>query len=251
MRPPLQLLLITTLTVATGWLNSVQSVTTTSGADSQLELAISAPGPKALGKFAKVSWQSPIALVKFAKAPGQSAKALVKPPASSPPHAYRDYPEQLPGPYTGGFGEQTCHSCHFDYDLNLPDGSLEAELPQETYEPGKSYPISIRLDREDIGKGGFQMTARFEDGSQAGAFEPVDDRVSFTSVAANESLQYVQHSESGTSPLTPGEIEWSLIWTAPEEATGPILFHMAANAANGDVSEFGDWIYTLETRITP
>jgi len=34
------------------------------------------------------------------------------------------YPEHLDGPLTGGFGENSCHSCHFDYDINPEEGSF-------------------------------------------------------------------------------------------------------------------------------
>lgn len=80
------------------------------------------------------------------------------------------YPEHLAGPFTGGFGEQSCHSCHFDYDLNMPDGVLELTGLPNTIEPGKIYELEVLIRRPDLGAAGFQLTSRFEDGSQAGSF---------------------------------------------------------------------------------
>ncbi|MEP0007576.1 MAG: hypothetical protein ABJF72_00190, partial [Balneola sp.] len=81
-----------------------------------------------------------------------------------------EYPEHLIGAFTGGFGEKTCHSCHFDYDLNWKEGSLEVSgLPQELI-PGERYSIEIEVIREDMGRAGFQISARDKKGTQSGVF---------------------------------------------------------------------------------
>jgi hypothetical protein len=43
---------------------------------------------------------------------------------------------------------------------------------------------------------------------------------------------------------------WRVEWTAPDDAAGAVIFHVAANAANGDKSESGDFIYTTEVRAS-
>ena len=156
------------------------------------------------------------------------------------------YPEHLVGAFTGGFGEKTCHSCHFDYELNWEEGSLEVSgLPEELV-PGQSYSIEIKVYREDLGKAGFQMTARDESGRQAGIFSiSVNERVMLTKQVP-DSLKYVQHSALGTEPNAPGSNRWVIEWKAPEILPDTIYFNVASNAANGDASEFGDWIYTEE-----
>lgn len=158
------------------------------------------------------------------------------------------YPEQLTGPLTGGFGEATCHSCHFDYDLNQPEGSLELEGIDHAWLPGRRYTFTINVSRESLGRGGFQMSARFPDGSQAGRFEPKDERVTFTQNVP-EGLQYIQHSAGGVEPVEKGLASWSFDWVAPQEGNETILLHIAANAANGDRSEFEDWIYLSEITL--
>ncbi|HEX6983119.1 MAG TPA: choice-of-anchor V domain-containing protein [Balneolaceae bacterium] len=159
------------------------------------------------------------------------------------------YPEHLTGAFTGGFGEETCRSCHFDYDLNPEGGSLSVSGIGEEISPGEILNIQITVRRNDLGKAGFQLSARFTDGSQAGRFKIKDnERVMFTE-AVPDSLQYIQHSEAGTKPVKSGVNSWTVAWQAPESIEKAIIFNVAANAANGDASEFGDFIYAEEIRV--
>lgn len=158
------------------------------------------------------------------------------------------YPEHIAGAYTGGFGEQSCHSCHFDYDLNQPEGELEVTGIKNSYEPGQEYTIQIYVKREDMNRAGFQMTARFEDGSQAGHFE-IDDELTTTPNVENN-ISYIQHGV-GKVEAEGGEKNWKILWKAPTDTIQLVVFNIAANAANGDASEFGDWIYLEEIKIEP
>lgn len=154
-------------------------------------------------------------------------------------------PDHLDGAFTGGFGEQTCHSCHFDYDLNMEGGSLTAQGIPETYQPGKEYQITVTVESEQLEIGGFQMTSRFEDGSQAGKFDWEEDRLTFT-LSVTDEIQYIQHSRDGTEPTGEREVAWTFSWQAPDEESEKVIFNIAANAGNYDDSSFGDWIYVKE-----
>lgn len=158
------------------------------------------------------------------------------------------YPEPLDGPYTGGFGESTCHSCHFDYDLNHEEGALNLEGIPDVWEPGKTYRWTVTIEREDLQRAGFQLTARSEDGGQAGRFEWESDRITTTPVGDRDVI-YLQHTSDGTDPLEESRTQWEVAWTAPGEGAGAVRVHIAANAGNGDDSPFGDWIYLAEIRI--
>lgn len=92
------------------------------------------------------------------------------------------YPEHLPGAFTGGFGEESCHSCHFDYALNPESGSLSVEGIPSIFEAGKTYSFTISVEREKLGQAGFQISSRFDDGSQAGFFDATSDNLQFTDV---------------------------------------------------------------------
>lgn len=159
------------------------------------------------------------------------------------------YPEHLTGIFTGGFDEETCRSCHFDYDLNPDGGELKVSGLESKFKPGETVEITLEVSREELGKAGFQLSARFVDGRQAGTFILDDNpRVMFTS-SSPDSLQYVQHSAEGVEPIGNGMNKWTIQWKAPDQNPSPIIFNISANAGNGDQSEFGDFIYTEEIEV--
>ncbi|MDX1586189.1 MAG: choice-of-anchor V domain-containing protein [Balneolaceae bacterium] len=152
------------------------------------------------------------------------------------------YPEELPGTFTGGFGEDTCHSCHFDYPLNPEEGSLSLNGIPENYEKEKTYTITVTVSREDLGQAGFQITSRFSNGKQAGSFSGNSDQVQFT--RTENQIEYLQHSLKGSKVNNSTTQSWEFIWEAPSNYRGEIIFNIAANAGNGDASAFGDYIFT-------
>jgi len=156
-------------------------------------------------------------------------------------------PDHIDGSFTGGFGEETCRSCHFDYDLNMDGGSLSIQGVDEPYEPGASIPVTVTVQSERLEIGGFQLTARFEDGTQAGSFAWDGDRLMFTP-GIDGDIQYLQHSANGTTSAVKREVSWSFTWIAPETGD-PVIFNVAANAGNYDDSSFGDWIYAKEVIV--
>lgn len=153
------------------------------------------------------------------------------------------FPEHLAGAFSGGFGEQSCYSCHFDYDLNMPDGKLELKGLGDSVESGKDYELEVFISRADLGAAGFQLTARFEDGSQAGSFK-LNDKVILTPNTPGD-VEYLQHAIRNIEPEN-GSKSWKVTWTAPQDANRPIIYNLAGNAANGDESAFGDWILVRE-----
>jgi len=160
----------------------------------------------------------------------------------------RIYSEELPGAYTGGFGEDTCHSCHFDYPLNPEDeGSLDVDGLPAQYEPGRNYTFTITLQREEMGDAGFQITSRFKDGSQAGSFDTGTGHVDVTKT--DNGIQYLQHAFEGSNVENESRASWEIVWTAPDDTSAKVIFNLAANAANGDVSAFGDLIFTRTMEI--
>lgn len=158
------------------------------------------------------------------------------------------YPMDLAGTFTGGFGEESCHNCHFDNPVNDEAGRLELGGLPETYKPGDSYNITVTLTRPGLEKGGFQLAARHPDSSQAGSFQLDSRRLQFTD--AGGPVRYVQHTAEGTDPGEERRIRWDFVWTAPENGER-VRFHLAANAGNGDESSFGDRIYTLARTVFP
>lgn len=159
----------------------------------------------------------------------------------------------FPG-HTGGFGEPTCHHCHFDNPLNEPAGSLALTGVPSSYTPGARYAFTVVLTRSELSRGGFQMAARFEGGpaagKAAGLLKPSDARAQIV-IDDPKQLSYLQHTAAGTLPEKPGTLRWAFDWVAPDTRSDPVVFHLAGNAANDDLSPLGDYIYTLETRALP
>lgn len=173
--------------------------------------------------------------------------ALVRAPA---PEATVPYLDDPPPAHTGGFDEPTCHQCHFGESLNASGGSLELEGVPETYTPGERYRIVVRLEKDNMQRAGFQLASRFAEGEaageQAGTLEPADSARAM--VTARGNVQYVHHTADGTALSDEGRTKWTVKWTAPDDAEKPVAFHAAANAANDDASEFGDFVYTSEAQ---
>ena len=101
--------------------------------------------------------------------------------------------------------------------------------------PGRSYRVTITLKRPEMGRGGFQLAARFADddgrGRQAGHLRPLDDRVQL--VHGADSIVYALHTESGSVLADQAETSWIVEWVPPD-AAAPVTLHVAANAANDD-----------------
>ena len=160
---------------------------------------------------------------------------------------YKDGP---PPATTGGFGEPTCHKCHFDSPLSPSSESLGIDAPRE-FEAGKTYVITVRIVRKGMKSCGFQLSARFGDsGGQAGIFRPLDGRTGLAPAEPGSSIRYIQHTGEGGKLTGAAEGKWQFQWEAPERRA-PVVLHVAANAANRDDSEFGDSIHTRELTIRP
>jgi hypothetical protein len=161
----------------------------------------------------------------------------------------RAYPYGAPPGTTGGYGEPNCQMCHFGGGLNDPAGALMIEGLPEQYTPGQAYRLIVRLRRPQMAAAGFQLSIRTAAGAQAGTL--ATDSAARVQVQTSHSIQYAGHTESGSRVPTPGAAEWPLLWTAPAAASGPLTLSAAANAADGDNSPLGDWVYAREGMTAP
>jgi len=158
-------------------------------------------------------------------------------------------PRHVTGPppgHTGGFGEPTCQTCHTGLPLNDPGSTLEVDGLAATYRPGHTYRVTVRVDGDVYTRrAGFQAAFRWADGSDRGATAgSIGSRGPDTRVTTDSTgrVEYIGHTGGGID-APGGSREWTFEWTAPE-AAGPIAFHVAANAANGDDSPLEDLVYT-------
>jgi hypothetical protein len=180
------------------------------------------------------------------QAHGNGVELAVAEARVAPAYLYRDGP---PPGFSGGFGEDHCQACHFGDTLNAKPGSLTISAPAR-YSPGRTYTLTLTLTRPGMVIGGFQLTARFEDGgAQAGTLAVTHGDRDRVKVTTDRGVQYAYHQRPGTGLTGRNVVRWTLRWTAPAGG-GSVRFHVAANAANEDDSQFGDFVYTASVRST-
>ena len=153
-------------------------------------------------------------------------------------------PVSLTGPlpaHTGGFGEPTCHICHFDYPLNDGAAMMKLDSLPERYEQGREYRLQLRLQHPELKRGGFQLSARFEDGTPAGTFVLPDTMLLRVQRANN--IDYLSHTMAGTDQVVGDTAVWTFVWRAPA-SDKRVVFHAAFNVSDQDASQFGDRIFT-------
>ena len=154
-----------------------------------------------------------------------------------------------PSGVTGGFGEGNCTSCHDDFPVNSGSGSVSIAVPL-SYSSGTTYPITVTVADPNQMRWGFELSARTQTGQQAGTLIAGSD--GFTQRLANlGAIQYIGHTSAGTRIGTPGSASFAFTWQAPDVSAGPVVFHAAGNAANGDLDDGGDRIYITSATSQP
>ncbi|CAN5894814.1 hypothetical protein BH23GEM9_BH23GEM9_33410 [soil metagenome] len=161
------------------------------------------------------------------------------------------HPDGPPPAHTGGFGEPTCHACHFDADANTGPGRLTLGGMPRTAVPDQEYRISILLTGPGMRAAGFQLSARSPDGQPAGVLEVPPEESQRVEVTTHEGVPYAHHRYDGTSPVSRDTARWIVVWRAPNPARLDVVFHAAGISGDGDLSPFGDLVYTAAERTTP
>ena len=161
------------------------------------------------------------------------------------------YADGAPPGFSGGFNEESCHACHFHRDLNAGPGRVTiAGLPTRVV-AGERYPLTITLTRPEMRLAGFQLTARFKDGgTQAGTLAPAPGEEARVGIDVSRDVQYANQRRTGASPAASDTATWSLVWTAPQ-TSDPVVFHVAANAADADNTAEGDYVHTAVVEVVP
>ena len=151
---------------------------------------------------------------------------------------------------TGAPGEPDCTQCHFSHAVNSGDGSFSISAPAD-YLPNQVFELTVNLEDPGQLRWGFQMTVLDENNQGVGdlvVIDPARTRVS----NSPDGRQYAKHTTLGTdssvTDIAPG---WTLHWIAPSTDVGPVTFYAAGNAANGDATSNGNYIYTTSATIVP
>ena len=158
--------------------------------------------------------------------------------------ASHGYAEGAPPGFSGGFKEDSCHACHFHEDVNAAPGSVTVDGVPASYVPGQRYTLTVTLTRADMKRAGFQLTARTQDGgAQAGALAAGAADTARVKVESQGGVQYAGQSLAGAA-VEDGVARWTVEWTAPAGGSAAVVFHVSANAADGNESADGDFVYT-------
>jgi hypothetical protein len=181
---------------------------------------------------------------------GVALSSVAPPVIRLKPDSTSAYADGAPPGFTGGFGEQACDACHFEAALNPKPGQLTLTGVPERFAANESYPLTITLSRPGMLMGGFQLSARMENGgAQAGTLAPGPGEEKRIRIERG-TIEYANQRLEGTSLAEPGTAKWTVVWTAPANA-GSVLFHAAANAADKDEAARGDYVYTATATSRP
>jgi hypothetical protein len=162
--------------------------------------------------------------------------------SSGPPDGYAGNP-----PYG-----DNCTTCHFSYDPNSGDGSLELLGLPDGYAPGQTYTLQVRLADPGQVRWGFELTV-LDDAdylTQGGQLIVTDSENTQISENVEGTEDYLKHTLDGNQWGIPdGPVSWTFDWTAPSDAPGAVTFYFAGNASNGDESFMGDYIYVYSVNV--
>jgi hypothetical protein len=160
------------------------------------------------------------------------------------------YADGAPPGFSGGFTEQSCDACHFEAAVNTRPGDVTVTGVPERFVAGQQYPLVVTLTRPGMKLGGFQLAARFADGTQAGTFERGAGEDGRLAIETQSNVQYANQKRKGAEPTAPDTAKWTLVWTAPAGRM-PVTFNVAANAADNDESARGDYVFTATASSRP
>lgn len=142
----------------------------------------------------------------------------------------------------------TCEACH----VSEPgDGSLLLSgLPAGGYSPGSTYSLTVILADQGQRRWGFELTALETAAyTQAGTFIVTDLVNTQLSDHPASEPDFLKQTSTGTYNGTmDGPVNWHFDWTAPTSGE-KVTFYMAGNAANGNGSTSGDYIYTHQPAV--
>jgi hypothetical protein len=168
-----------------------------------------------------------------------------------------------PDPAMNGIFGSTCtlSGCHTGNPENDGVGSVNITgLPSDGWTPGQVYPLMVTIQRTGARLFGFELSAVADTtNQQAGTLTagssrvrvicgrgtaPGDVQINCSTAGA---IQYAEHSNAQVVTSS-----YPVNWTAPSSASvGTVRFNVAGNAANGDITNQGDFIYTRVFKVDP
>jgi len=168
--------------------------------------------------------------------------------------------------------------CHVGTAVNGGGGSVAIAFSGSgaSYSPGVKQTLTVTIADSKQRAWGFQLTARTASSSStmAGTFASLDANTQVIcgnpsldintetvlnypnsqNCSAGQPLTYMEHSDAGyyaTLNKVAGSGTYTFTWTPPATNVGNLVIYVAGNAANGDLTDNGDHIYTATYTLTP
>ncbi|MGB1384963.1 MAG: choice-of-anchor V domain-containing protein [Flavobacteriales bacterium] len=139
---------------------------------------------------------------------------------------------------TGAPGsQQVCTACHSNGSYTVTPSITVypfegADTPVQTFMPNTEYYVEFTVGATGSPEGyGFQATAVFANGSNAGTFIGCTDNAQLEDVNGRHIVEQNDLSPSNT---------FGLYWGAPDGGEGPVTFYASMLAANGAYGNSGD-----------
>ena len=153
---------------------------------------------------------------------------------------------------TGAPGsQQVCTACHSSGTYTVTPSIAVypfegADTPVQTFVPNTEYYVEFTVGATGAPAGyGFQATAVFDNGSNAGTFVGCTDNAQLEDVNGRHIVEHNDLSPSNT---------FGLYWGAPDGGEGSVTFYasmLAANGATGNSGDsFGGTSLTLDEAVT-
>mgnify|MGYP006969321364 CR=1 FL=1 len=155
---------------------------------------------------------------------------------------------QPPVGYTGAPGDNgTCASCH-----SGGSGSPTLTLVQNgggaftTYTPGgPAVTLQVSVSHPAASKYGFQLTVLDANNANSPNQTLSTSDPNATLQTGSGGRKYISHQNASAVNT------WTFSWTPPATNVGSLTWYIAANAANGNGTNSGDAIGTLQVTIQP
>ncbi len=151
--------------------------------------------------------------------------------SSGPPDGRTDAP-----------GQSNCTvGCHSSFPLNSGNGIITVTAAL-SYSPNDVIPITVNISQMGQSRWGFEATMLDLSGNPVGTFTNTTTR---TQTSTTLGIQYIKHTSTGTDAgVANASLGWQFTWTAPAVSAGHVKLYIAANAANNNGLNSGDFIYT-------
>ncbi|HTS46331.1 MAG TPA: choice-of-anchor V domain-containing protein [Bryobacteraceae bacterium] len=160
----------------------------------------------------------------------------------------------VPSDHNGG----NCSTCHSTFGPANSDPSGSVKVTVSDYAPNIQQTIRILIQHPNATQWGFQMTIRevSDETQSAGTFSPsapagfapiqirCDDGSQFGSAAPCNNLRGFAEHMNAPRGAAGTAFEFDVLWTPPPNEVGKLHVYVAAVAADGDGTQFGDRVYT-------